>query len=122
MIGRPGAYADAPAPSGNAGQQIIDLLPVVGQTVGGILQASQDPVQRLGVLRAELNEALRLGRPESTIREIQAKIQAAERDVALEVEWEAQQRRVGTLVEVGLAAGSLFLIALAGSAVLRALR
>ena len=126
MIGRlgdvsPTTTGPAQAPSQASGYDLESYVPLISQVAGNVLQ-SQDPVQRVGVYKAELDQAILLGKSEKTIAELRAKYLAAKRAADVQVAWEAQQTRIGYLVELALGSAILLGLAWSASSLVRAAR
>jgi hypothetical protein len=97
-------------------QTIMQAAPVVSSLV----EATQDPIRRLYVLRADLQQAVLRGAPLPVIQGLRAKVAAAERAAAIKVEGETSTREwraLGkTAISVGIAAGvGLTLLIFAGA-------
>lgn len=98
------AAAEAPPtePEGEAMSQwatALSSLPIIST----IVERVTDPRRRAGILRAQLADAIRRGRPLTTIEKLRAQLAAAEAQVQAQEEYEQQKREAWALAKVGQA-------------------
>ena len=110
-------YAGYGVPFGSYG---VDLVSVISPFVPGVaaaLNQSTDPYRQAGILRAQLQDALARGKSAKTIGELQARLSAAERQIALRSESERSSRDWSNLGKIGLTVGiGIGVLALVGGA------
>ena len=95
----------APVPVAEAETDYVALLESYAPTVQALTRTLMDPVRQAAVLEVELKQLIARDASPNRISETRAKLDAARRQAALQIESESSTREWRTLGKIGIVTG-----------------